>query len=189
MPASSLDRRLFVVLLAGGMIAALCVWRVSTNRPVDYTETGGGPAMWRRAPGFEASDAHNQMFRLERYLGRHQVLVVFVPGEAEPIQETLRLLNDHRERLGRLDIKVVVLSPALPQQHREWLGDGGGSSFPILTDLQGEIAREWGLLKIKSPEAFLVDRKGDVRWAGIAPLPAGDLPDVLNELQSDKEIP
>lgn len=186
MPATALDRRLIVVLLAGGAIAAVCLWRISANRSADYNAGGRATMVWRRAPGFEATDTQNQMFRLERYLGRHRVLVTFVPGAAEPVRAALRLLNEHQDDLKRQDIKAVVLSPALPQQHRDWLRDVGGSSIPVLTDLQGEIAREWGVLKVTRPIPFQVDRKGDVAWSGIAPLPADDLAAALNAMKSDR---
>lgn len=184
--ATSLDRRLLVVLLAGGAIAAVCAWRISANRSADYNAVSRATMLRRRAPGFEASDAQNQMFRLERYLGRHRVLVVFVPGEADPVRTALRLFDEHQEDLQRQDIKVVVLSPALPQQHRAWIRDVGESPVAVLTDLQGEIAREWGVLNVTKAIAFVVDRKGEVAWSGIAPLPTDDLAQILNQRQSGR---
>lgn len=187
MAAVRFDRRLIPVLLAGCVIAALCVWRVTANRPAGYNAGAGAPTVWRPAPGFEALDARNQMFRLERYLGRHRVLIVFVPAEREGFALALRQLRQRKDELALRDVKVVVLSPALPQQHRDWLESVGGSSASVLTDLQGEIAARWGVPAGSRPVAFLVDRKGEVPWENDVPEPtAGDLAEVLKQLVSDK---
>lgn len=186
MAGARFDHRLIPVFLAGCVIAALCVWRVSANRPAGYNAGAGAPTVWRPAPGFEALDVRNQMFRLERYLGRHRVLIVFVPAERQEFELALRQMQRRESELAQRDVKVVVLSPALPQEHRDWLESAGASSASVLTDLQGEIAARWGVPAGSSPVAFFVDRKGEVPWSGDAPEPAGDLAEVLKQLASDK---
>lgn len=188
MAAARIDRRLIPVLLAGCVIATLCGWRVSANRPISYNANVGAPQVWRPAPRFESLDAHNQMFRLERYLGRHRVLVIFVPGRRDAVESAIRLLRQRLERLERQDVKIAVLSPALPQKNREWLEGLETSSIPVLTDLQGEIAARWGVRSFAETVAFLVDRKGDVAWSDGVPQPAGELAVALDRLMSEKAL-
>ncbi len=188
MAAARIDRRLISVLLAGCVIAMLCAWRVSANRQNGYTVAVGIPQVWRPAPRFESLDAHNQMFRLERYLGRHRVLVIFVPGRHDAVESAIRQLRQHLEQLVRQDVKIAVLSPALPQQNREWLEGLETSSIPVLTDLQGEIAALWGVQGLVEAAVFLVDRKGDVAWSDGEPQPAGELAVVLDRLASEKAL-
>jgi peroxiredoxin len=186
MAGAQIDRRLIPVLLAGCALVVLCAWRVSANRPAGYNTAAESPPVWGPAPRFEALDSHNQMFRLERYLGRHRVLVVFVPGRQDAIELTMRQLLQHGEALDRRDVKLVVLSPALPQQHRKWLESLGESSIPVITDVQEGIAARWGVLGADRVVTFLVDRKGDVAWSNNAPRPAGDLAVVLDQLTTDR---
>ncbi|OYW16949.1 MAG: hypothetical protein B7Z55_13520, partial [Planctomycetales bacterium 12-60-4] len=75
------DRRLWGLVVIGLGIAGLCAWRISVNQPQDYSEQVAEAQVDRPAADFEALDAHNQMFRLQRYLGRHRVLVVFYSAE------------------------------------------------------------------------------------------------------------
>ncbi|HTN04998.1 MAG TPA: redoxin domain-containing protein [Planctomycetaceae bacterium] len=186
MEAARIDRRLIPVLLAGCVIATLCVWRVSANRPAGYNAAVQSPQVWRPAPRFETLDANNQMFRLERYLGRHRVLVIFVPGRRDEVESAIRLLQQHLDGLERQDVKIAVLSPALPQQHREWMKGLGAGAVPVLTDLRSEIAARWGVNSLVDTATFLVDRKGDAAWSGDVPRPEGELAVVLKRLTSEK---
>jgi peroxiredoxin len=188
MAAARIDRRLIPVLLAGCVIATLCAWRVSANRQDGYNAAVGTPQVWRPAPRFESLDAHNQMFRLERYLGRHRVLVIFVPGRRDAVESAIRQLRQHLERLERQDVKIAVLSQALPQQNREWLEGLETRFIPVLTDLQGEIAARWGVQGLAEAAVFVVDRKGDVVWSDGVPQPAGELAVVLDQLTSEKAL-
>lgn len=188
MAAARIDRRLIPVLLAGCVIVTLCVWRVSANRPAGYNAMVESTPVWRPAPRFETLDAHNQMFRLERYLGRHRVLVIFVPGRRDAVESAIRLLRQHLKRLEQLDVKIAFLSPALPQQNREWLAGLESNSIPVLTDLQSEIAVRWGAGNLAESVTFLVDRKGDVAWSDGFPQPVGELTVALDRLTSEKVL-
>lgn len=181
--ARRLDRRLILVLLAGCGLAALCAWRVSVNQPARYNPERVEEEVWQAAPGFEALDADNQMFRLERYLGRHRVLVVFAGEDRETLRQILVLLASQQALLKQRDVKVVVLSPALPQVHRQLLSEGVPVDFPVLTDLQSQVQARWA--GTAPPLTFLIDRKGDVLWQEAHPRSAGTLSEVLQQLLKD----
>jgi peroxiredoxin len=178
----------FVVLLAAAIaIAGLCVWRVATNRPQDYPSQLRQAKIERPAPAFEALDAHNQMFRLERYLGRHRVLVMFYSADdTAAADRNLLAVRAAFDKLAQHDIKLVGVSTALPQQNRAAMEHAGEFPFPLVTDVDLTIHRRWGRLTATTNEplagAFLIDRKGTVASLGDQPRPIDDVPALLKEL-------
>jgi len=180
-------RRWTVLLAAGGLIAGVCAWRLATNRPQDYTSQLAAARLSRPAPTFEGLDAHNQMFRLDRYLHRHQILVVFYSAELTAAGDPN--LIKIRERLTDLrhhDVKVVGVSTALPQDNRAAMTPFGEIPFPLISDVNLAIHRAWGRLTADTerplPGVFLVDRKGNVESLGQTPQPAADISQLLKEL-------
>lgn len=182
-----MDRRLWGVLVAGVAIAGVCGWRLATNRPQDYEQQLQSAHVLRPAPDFEALDENNRMFRLQRYLGRHRVLVVFFDAEltaaGDPILQGVRAAYP---ALQRQDIQVVGVSSALPQHNRAAVGAGDAFPFPLVTDLDLKIHDRWGRIdpvrKGPLPGLFLVDRKGAVPCFGPTPQPATDWQALLTEL-------
>lgn len=185
MPRNSM--RLLGVLLAGVAIAVVCVWRVATNRPQNYDEQLQAAFVDRPAPDFEALDAENQMFRLQRYLGRHRVLVVFFDaGLTATGDPALQQILAAEAALRRQDVKVVAVSAALPQQNRAAFSETGLPGFPLVTDLEMKIHERWGRIEPRTGRpltgVFLIDRKGAVRCFGPTPQPLDDLTHFLTEL-------
>jgi peroxiredoxin len=138
-------------------------------------------------PGFEGLDAHNEMFRLERYLGRHRVLVVFFSAvDTAAADPQLLAIREVFPELERRDVKVVGISTALPQQNRAAMEHAGEHPFPLVTDVDLTIHRRWGRLSAATNEplsgTFLVDRKGSASALGDQPRPVENLAAVLKEL-------
>ncbi len=179
--------RLAAVVIAGLLIVSLCGWRLQANAPQTYTAQLEAATVERPAPDFEALDAQNQMFRLQRYLGRHRVLVVFYDADLtvadDPaIASIRRAFPDLRAR----DIQVVGVSTALPQQNRAHFAAGEEFPFPLVTDLDLSIHQRWGRFDEPAgkplPGVFLIDRKGSVPCFGFNPRPVSDLETLLTEL-------
>lgn len=182
-----MDRRLGGVIVAGLVIAGVCGWRLATNQPQDYEQQMESAVVPRPAPDFEALDENNRMFRLQRYLGRHRVLVVFFDAELTAAGDPLlQGVFAAYPALQRRDIQVVGVSSALPQQNRAALGQGVSAPFPLVTDLELKIHDRWGRIdpvrKVPIAGMFLVDRKGAVPSFGPTPQPVADWQALLTEL-------
>jgi len=184
-PSHSLSLRWISLLGVAIAIAALCVWRIATNQPQTYEQQLQQRKVERPAPAFEALDAHNEMFRLQRYLGRHRVLVVFHNADAAADPGLLAVREKFNE-LDRLDIKVVGVSTALPQQNRAAMESVGEYPFPLVSDVDLTIHRRWGRLRAGTgeplPGAFLVDRKGMVTVVADQPFAYTDVAALVKEL-------
>jgi peroxiredoxin len=168
-------------------LAALCTWRIATNQPQTYSQQLAQVTIERPAPAFEGLDAHNQMFRLERYLGRHRVLVVFFSAaETAAKDQGLLAVREKFGELDRLDIKVVGVSTALPQQNRAAMETVGEFPFPLVSDVDLTIHRRWGRLAAATNEpltgAFLIDRKGLVPVVTDQPFAHRDVAALMKEL-------
>jgi peroxiredoxin len=182
-----MSRRLLILLAAAATIAGLSTWRVVTNRPQDYARQIEEAELERPAAAFEALDSDNQMFRLERYLGRHRVLVVFYSAaDTAAASRHLLAVREEFEELSRRDVKVVGVSTALPQHNRAAMEHSGPFPFPLVTDVDLTIHRRWGRVSADTGEplegVFLIDRKGAVPSLGDQPRPVDDVPTLLKEL-------
>ncbi len=182
-----MDRRLFFVILVGLGLAGLCTWRLQVNRPQSLVEQMELAQIERPAENFEGVDIHNTMFRLERYLGRHRVLVVFFSADETAAQDAgLLAVRDAFPQLTKQDIKVVGVSPALPQENRRAIEAAGEFPFPLISDPDLSIHRRWSRLDPQSQQprsgVFLIDRKGTVATLGGIPRPAENMTTLLQEL-------
>ena len=106
-----------------------------------------------------------------------------------------------RENFVRLKEKSVILlgiSTALPQENRKRIDERGKTEpdfempFPLLTDIPPacRVHRQWGRFDetagISLPGVFLIDRAGNVDWAGRSPKPVSDVDQLLDSLITDR---
>ncbi len=182
-----MDRRLFLVFVIGAGLVGLCGWRLSTNRPQSLAEQMQRARVERPAENFEGVDIHNEMFRLERYLGRHRVLVVFFSREETAAKDAgLLAVRDAFPALTKNDVKVVGVSTALPQENRRAIEIAGDFPFPLISDPDESIHRRWSRIDPQTQQprtgVFLIDRKGTVATLSGIPQPAGNVTELLQEL-------
>ncbi len=195
-----MDRRVLIPIAAAGVIAAVCGWRLMSNKPQDYAAQIAAAVVMRPVSqfqgGFEALDSENHLVRLGAFLGRHRVLVLFFDGEvgADKDTELLRL----RERFDELkvrDIKVIAVSTALPQENRAAMSSdrAGPFPFPLVSDFDPtspegalRIHRRWGRIDAITGKTltgvFTIDRKGQVLFAGDAPKPSANVDQAIDRL-------
>jgi peroxiredoxin len=169
--------RLGLVIIAGIVIAGVCVWRVAANRPQDYA------AQLAEAKLPQPASA----FRLDRYLHRHRILVVFYSAEETAAGDPqLTAIRERFEALSHSDVKVVGVCTALPQDNRAAMEKTGEFPFPLISDVNLAIHRAWARLDRATeqplPGVFLIDRKGNVSSLGGVPQPVADLSQLLEEL-------
>ncbi|MFO7675380.1 MAG: peroxiredoxin [bacterium] len=141
----------------------------------------------RPAPGFTASavladNSFNEEFSLAALRGKYVVLF-FYPLDFTFVCPTEILAFDAAlEEFRRRDAEVVGVSVDSQYTHAAWkrteVEDGGIGPirFPLVSDLNKEIARNYGVL-LESGVAlrglFLIDREGIVRHALVNDLPLG----------------
>lgn len=181
--------RVLFLPIAAVIIAGLCIYRL--NRP-DPVPTAESRLPRKLAPKFELYDQNSENVRLERYLGRHRVLVVFFDGAAgaESIPEIQKLVT-LQDRLEASDIIVIGVSRGLPQEHERSLkallpnGRAASSRLMLVSDLDGQTHLRWGLPdRLQNGEArvFSVDRAGQVDFQETHPAPVEQLDDELTRL-------
>lgn len=165
-----LDKRLLLLALAGGVIGGLCAFKWARRYPPPSSIPARAVA--RPAPDVELYDqsSPSQLVRLEAFLGRERVIVVFFDGQAGAhASEILNYLRENWSRLRHSNIHVIAISTALPQENRKDIASYGAYPFPLLSDPDLHVHRDWGRLKPKAPQPlfglFLVDRKGWVSWS------------------------
>lgn len=198
--------RTTLLLIAACLIGGLCLWKLTRNYP---PQSSVAVPMNRPAPRFTLFDQHKpqRLVKLEAYLGRHQILIAFFDGSRPVTEDALvQQLLAHEEALTRRGIKILAISPAIPQvNRRHWEEVHGKDSqppFPLLSDPALIVHREWGRLDsentapapgkgsggmiappLKPPALFLVDRAGNLPWQA-TPLPVDDpaqtIADLLN---------
>lgn len=169
----AVDQRLILVLLAGGLIAGVCAYRLMTNRPLDHAAQVRAASQPHPAPLFEAVNEQNEMFRLQTYLGRHRIVVVFYDGDAGADRSReLAELTKRADELKRLDVKAIGVSKALALANRNALPQLGEFPGQLLSDVDGKIHERWGRNAPDGrtiPGVFLIDRKGQVAYFGGQP--------------------
>lgn len=182
----SLKRRDLVLLLAGIAVFSLTTWRILNPRGLD-SAPAEVPENLHPAPAFELYDQNSRLVKLEAYLHRHIIVLVFFSGTERPDENrTLLQLREFHSTLKENGVIVIAVSNALPQQIRN--GSEKPFPFPILSDVTperpGSPCQLWGRSTANgiSPGVFLIDRSGLVSWSDDRPSPVGDSGQLIRRL-------
>jgi peroxiredoxin len=190
-----MDKRVFLLVLAAGVIGGLCAFKVTRH----YTPptSVAAQALAAPAPEFELYDqnAPSRIVRLEGYLGRQRVIIAFFDGRAGAhASSVLNRLRADWSRLRKADISVMAISTALPQENRKDVAKYGEFPFPLLSDPDFHVHREWGCFDKSTGKprtgVFLVDRKGWIAWSRQtdAPQPVQDWEPAVEGMIAANEI-
>ena len=177
--------RILVLPIAAAIIGGLVAFKLT--RP-PQSQQGLSQYEVRSAPSFVALDLDNKLFKLDRYIGRHEILLVFFDGELGADHDPLlQQVRDHFADLKRRGIQVVAVSAAIPQLNRQAVQRSGKFPFPLLSDPEDLIHRLWGLYaeeELRSQTGvFMIDRAGRVAWSGRSPRPELSLDQILPPLK------
>jgi peroxiredoxin len=119
------------------------------------------------APEFTLPGTGGSMHSLSDFAGR-PVVLVFYPGDDTPVcTRQLNSYNDGLEQFAELDAQVIAISAQDVSSH-EAFADKHGFDFPLLADVDKEVAGRYGTLgPIGFPRrsVFIVDSEGVVRYA------------------------
>jgi peroxiredoxin len=165
-----MDKRAFVLVPVAIVIGGL--WAFKATRHYAPQSTVAPSSIAEPAPEFELYDqtAPSRIVRLQGYLGRYRLIVVFFDGRtgahASPV---LNRLKADWSRLRKAEIYVMAISTALPQENRRDAAQHGEFPFPLLSDPDLHVHQTWGRFdastKKELPGVFLIDRKGWVPWS------------------------
>ena len=149
-------------------IALACYWKL-TQKPVER-DLSNLPRDMRASPTFELADENSQRVRLDRYLHRHPILLVFFdPQKGASANPWLKALNASYDSIESSGTIVVGVSTALPQQNR-----AAEFALPLLTEVDPArpVHKQWGTLDDAGkviPSVFYINRGREVEWEGSHP--------------------
>jgi peroxiredoxin Q/BCP len=140
-----------------------------------------------RAPDFTLPGTSGSTHSLADFAGKPLVLV-FYPGDDTPVcTRQLNSYNEGLEQFAELDAQVVGISAQDVASH-DAFSDKHGFQFPLLADVDKEVAGRYGTLgPIGFPRrsVFIIDAAGVVRYAhrAIAGLTFRPVKELVAELQ------
>lgn len=141
----------------------------------------------KKAPEFTATavlrDQILNDFSLSEYLGKYVVLFFYPLDFTFVCPTELHAFQDHLEKFEERNVQVVGCSIDSIYSHLAWLKipkkEGGiqGIAYPIISDIQKSIARDFDVLNEKEGIAyrglFVMDKEGIIRHGLINDLPIG----------------
>lgn len=155
--------RMLVLPIAALAIYAAVKHGEEASRQTPRTDTS---VTLMPAPLFEGSDARKSLFRLQGWIGRHRILVVFFDGtKGATADPTLTHLLEHVSALKSTNTYVAAVSTALPSQNQD---TDFPVTFALVTDLPPDfrIHRQWNCYDEAADQpqqaAFLIDQTGNV---------------------------
>ena len=178
--------RILVLPFSAVIIVGLVAYKLSQLPP---SKDENNPEERRAARPFLALDSQNRLLKFERYLGRQEVLLIFFDGEAGADRDPLLFrARQHFKQLQQRRIVVIAISTALPQHNRQAAARGGAFPFPLLSDPELLIHKDWGRYDEDQQRpltgVFRIDRAGQVAWSGKSPRPEERLDEILPPLNA-----
>jgi len=193
-------RILLVIPVSAVIIAGVVAFKL--NRHYDERPMASVPGDLRPAPVFRLYDQHSQIVRLERYLSRKKLLIVFFDGSRGPEHnELLARLRDNFGEIHAAGGQILAISEARPSQNRYGANlehrttaapdDEIRFPFPLLSDISSAeiptpVHREYGAFDEMTNQpregVFVVDRAGLIQHSHLGPDRLGAPADWVHEL-------
>ena len=118
--------------------------------------------------GVTGDGVEQKQFSLEDYRGA-PVVLVFYPSDNSPVcTAQLRSYTDDMAAFASVDAQVLALSPQSVNGHIEFSKKNGGFGFPLLADVEKQVAKDYGILGplgFYRRSIFVIDSNGIIRWA------------------------
>jgi peroxiredoxin Q/BCP len=142
------------------------------------------------APSFALPDADMQTVSLSTFKGRKHVVLYFYPRDGTPVCTMVTTdFSDHEEQFVRHDCVVLGVSRDDCLTHADFR-DKHGLTIGLLSDPEGEVCRQYGVLQEKETEGvrreclvrstFVIDKKGVIRHASYGVNPRGHAAEVFD---------
>jgi thioredoxin-dependent peroxiredoxin len=128
----------------------------------------GDPAPDFTLAGTDGTDEGHRAYTLSDYAGR-PVVLVFYPGDNTPVcTRQLTTYTAEIDAFREVDAEVLAISPQSVESHDGFSANQGGFAFPLLADVDKEVARAYGVLGpvgFYRRSVFVVDAGGVIRHA------------------------
>jgi peroxiredoxin len=197
----SMNRRILLVIpISAVVIVGLIAFKLNRRYEEPALVAVGDV---RPAPVFKLYDEHSQIVRLERYISRKKLLIVFFNGSQGPEHsELLAQLRDSFAQIHAAGGQILAISESRPSQNRYGAHLEHRTTatpdeeikfpFPLLSDISTPdvptpVHREYGAFDAASnlprEGVFVVDRAGLIQHSHLGPDRLGTTADWVNELQ------
>ena len=142
------------------------------------------------APNFSLPDADMQVVTLSAFKGKKNVVLYFYPRDGTPgcTMEAIDF-SDHESDFDRHDCVILGVSRDDCLRHAEFR-DQHGLSIGLLSDSEGEVCRDYGVLQEKESDGvrreclvrstFVIDKKGVLRHVAYGVSPRGHAAEVYD---------
>ncbi len=161
---------LVVIVVVGFVVVVLATREPAANRVVD------SPLVGQQAPAIEGTTMDGDTYSLASERGRFTLVNFFatwcVPCQRE--HDDLEAFDARHRAIGDGGVVSVVFDDS-PANARSFFEENGGD-FPVIIDGGGDIALEFGLIRV--PESFLVAPDGVI----VAKIIGGVTVDGLEEI-------
>jgi len=147
------------------------------------------------APLFDLPDADMELFSLEQFRARKNVVLYFYPKDDTPgcTMEAIDF-SDMEDEFSSLDTIVVGVSMDECMSHSEFR-DKHGLSFSLLADVEGEVCGNYGVLQDRERDGrhktciqrstFIIDKRGTLVHVQYGVSPRGHAAEVLKIIRSN----
>lgn len=131
-----------------------------------------------------------QVVTLSAFKGKKNVVLYFYPRDGTPgcIMEAVDF-SDHESEFDRHDCVILGVSRDDCLRHAEFR-DEHGLSIALLSDTEGEVCRDYGVLQEKETDGvrreclvrstFVIDKKGVLRHVAYGVKPRGHAAEVFD---------
>ena len=149
--------------------------------------TAGDPS-----PPFSLAGVHDGergTYTLADFAGQ-PVVLVFYPGDNTPVcTRQLNAYTDDIDQFRELDAQILGLSPDDVDSHEGFATDQGGFAFPLLADVDKEVARAYGVLGpigFYRRCVFVIDGSGTITYVhrGFAGATFRKTPDLIEAIRA-----
>ncbi|MEM1171412.1 MAG: thioredoxin family protein [Cyanobacteria bacterium P01_H01_bin.35] len=132
-----------------------------------------GTAIDNYAPDFELPGVDDEVHHLARYLENFQVVcVIFLSNECSEVNSYIdrikQLQKDFQDQGGiiiGMNANDAIISPGDSFEKMKEFATNNELNFPYVRDVTQDVAMSFGAEK--TPQAFLLDREGKLRYCGL----------------------
>jgi peroxiredoxin Q/BCP len=131
-----------------------------------------------RAPDFTLPSTDGSTSLTELLSSGHSVVLAFYTEDGTPsCQSEITILRDSQEMLAEFGARVIAVSADSVESHAAFAERVGGVPFPLASDVDLQVAREYGVVDAHDTRrsrraVFVIDREGVVRLAIVPFQPA-----------------
>lgn len=146
------------------------------------------------APDFSLSGATNQddtEVTLEDYRGK-KLVILFYPLDFSPVcSEQVPDFNENLDAIRSKGAEVIAINRDSTFAHKAWSESLGGIGFPLLSDMNLEVSKQYGMaleeVGITTRGVFIVDTSGKIAFKHVEDAPPDNTltaDQVLSELDN-----